>query len=85
MKQRLYQTRRSLLLQYRHNLHACSNAVYGTLCIVNYHAGKDSILSLLLLLFVLDSPLDTVDKRFNGLAAAQRHGTTSDGTAVFDL
>jgi hypothetical protein len=73
------------LLQYRHNLHACSNAVYGMLCIVNYYTGKGSILSFLLLLFVLNSLLDTFDKGLNGLAAAQRHGTTSDGTTVLDL
>lgn len=55
------------------------------LCIVNYQAGKGSIPSLLLLLFVLNSPLNTFDKGLNGLAAAQGHGTTSDGTTVLDL
>jgi hypothetical protein len=74
---------------YRHNLHACSNAVYGTPyipCVVNYHAVKiNSINLFLLLLFVLDRPLDALDERLNSLATSQRHGATPDGTAVFDL
>jgi hypothetical protein len=53
---------------------------------VNHHAEKtNAILLLLLLLFVLNSPLDALDERLNGLATSQRHGATSDGTAVLDL
>lgn len=52
---------------------------------MDYHTVKDSIPSLLLLLLVLNSPLHALDKRFNGLAAAQRHGAAPDGTTILDL
>ena len=52
---------------------------------MDYHTVKDSIPSLLLLLLVLHSPLHALDKRLNGLAAAQRHGAASDGTTILDL
>jgi hypothetical protein len=51
---------------------------------VDYHTGNiSSIPLLLLLLFVLNSPLDALDERLNSLAASQRHGATPDGTTVF--